>query len=511
MALARTRSVCLLGVEGHGVEVEAHVALREGSLHIVGLPDAVLREARERIRAAIINSGEAWPEGAITVSLSPASLPKRGSGFDLAIAVAVLAAAGEIPVRELASMVLFAELGLDGRTRPVPGVLPAVLSQQGRSPLRYAVAAANATEAALVPEAEVLGVRSLAQLLGWLRGEESAQPPNEPEPGPEEEDTGADGATPLDLADVLGQPTGRKAAEIAAAGGHNLFFLGSPGTGKSMLARRLPTILPPLSPEQSLEVSAVHSVAGSLTRRRPLITEPPFCDPHHTSTRAALVGGGSSVLRPGAASLAHHGILFLDEAPEFDRGVLDALREPVETGEIVVSRSALSTRFPARFMLVLAANPCPCAKPGTACTCSGGVRGRYLSKLSGPLRDRIDLSIELFPVSRAELLADRASAESSRAVAARVARARERSARRLAGTPWHTNADVPGAELRKRFPIAPAALSVLGQALERGRVTARGLDRLLRLSWTLADLAERDAPSAEDTGLALALSAGTGR
>jgi magnesium chelatase family protein len=230
-----------------------------------------------------------------------------------------------------------------------------------------------------------------------------------------------------------------------------------------------------------------------------------------SSTYQRVASSASCALRPGAASLAHHGILFLDEAPEFDRGVLDALREPVETGEIVLSRAALSTRFPARFMLVLAANPCPCAKPGTACTCSGGVRSRYLSKLSGPLLDRIDLTIELFPVSRAELLADRAYAESSRAVAERVASARDRAARRLAGTPWHTNADVPGAELRKRFPIASAALSVLGQALERGRVTARGLDRLLRLSWTLADLAERDAPSAEDTGLALALSAGTGR
>ncbi|MDT0304660.1 YifB family Mg chelatase-like AAA ATPase [Streptomonospora wellingtoniae] len=507
MALARTRSMALIGIDGHIVEIEAHLGDGAAGLTLVGLPDTALREARDRIRAAVVNSGEHWPEGHITVSLSPASLPKRGSGFDLAIAAAVLAAEGAVPPESLRTAVVLAELALDGRTRPVSGVLPAVLAGVRSGHTTFVVARGNAAEAALVPGVSVMAVASLGELLARLRGESVAEDPpgDDPGPKPQTDDTdSSEAARKPDLSDVLGQPVARRALEIAAAGGHHLMMVGPPGTGKSLLAERLPTVLPRLASAESIEVTAVHSVAGTLPDRSPLVVDPPFCAPHHTATRAAIVGGGSTRLRPGCVSLAHRGALFLDEAPEFARGVLDSLRQPLETGEVVVARSAATVRFPARFLLVLAANPCPCGKAGTACTCTSVQRRRYLARLSGPLLDRVDLKVELQPVAHAELLADRAYAESSATVAKRVARARERSAARLAGTPWSTNAEVPGAELRRHFPVPPDALRILAAALERGEISARGLDRALRVAWTVADLGDRE-PAAEDTAYAYAL------
>jgi len=511
------------------VEIESDIENGLPCLFLVGLPDTALREARDRIRAAIVNSREQWPQRRITVGLSPASLPKRGSGFDLGIALSILAAAGTIPAAAIDGVVFLGELGLDGRLRPVRGVLPAMAAAADAGFARVVVAQANAAEAALVPGLQVAGAPNLAALLAWLRGE--------PDAGPAEGSMGAPGAggegparAPAcparppagptrperprpDLSEVLGQPAARRAAEICAAGGHHLSLLGPPGAGKTMLAERLPTVMPPLDRAAALEVTAIHSVAGTLPAGSPLMTEPPFCAPHHTATKAAMVGGGSGIIHPGAASLAHRGCLFLDEAPEFAGDVLDALRQPLESGEVVVARSGLTARFPARFTLVLAANPCPCAKgtaTGTGCSCTPGTKRRYLARLSGPLLDRVDVKVELLPVSRAELLSDRHFAESSPVVAARVAAARERAALRLNGTPWRVNAEIPGSELRRSFPPAPGSLAPLERAMDLGQISARGVDRVIRVAWTLADIAGIARPTVSETSYALGLWLGAG-
>jgi magnesium chelatase family protein len=535
--VARTHSIALVGVEGYPVEIESDIENGLPCLFLVGLPDTALREARDRIRAAIINSREQWPQRRITVGLSPASLPKRGSGFDLGIALSILAAAGTIPAAAIDGVAFLGELGLDGRLRPVRGVLPAMAAAAGAGFARVVVAQANAAEAALVPGLQVAGAPDLTALLAWLRGEPDAglpgpgatgpsgtggEVPAPPFAGPARPSAGPAGpsagpARPArprpDLSEVLGQPAARRAAEICAAGGHHLSLLGPPGAGKTMLAERLPTVMPLLDRAAALEVMSIHSVAGTLPAGSPLMTEPPFCAPHHTATKAAIVGGGTGILHPGAASLAHCGCLFLDEAPEFARDVLDALRQPLESGEVVVARCGLTARFPARFTLVLAANPCPCAKgaaTGTACSCTPAAKRRYLARLSGPLLDRVDVKVELLPVTRAELLSDRHFTESSPAVAARVAAARERAAARLHGTPWRLNAEVPGSELRRSFPPAPGSLAPLERAMDLGQISARGVDRVIRVAWTLADIAGIARPTVGETSYALGLWLGAG-
>jgi magnesium chelatase family protein len=511
MALARTYSVALVGVRGHLIEVEADIASGLPATILVGLPDTALREARDRIRAAIVNSGEAWPNSKITVGLSPATLPKRGSGFDLAIAVAILAAAEAVPADALAGKMFLAELGLDGRLRPVPGVLPAVVAAAdaaGPAAQTAVVAAQNVEEAALAPGMRVVGASSLAEVIVWLRGGPQPELPADPVPPPGPPPVAAM-VKKLDLADVLGQAEARLAVEICAAGGHHLSLLGPPGAGKTMLAERLPTILPKLETSAAVEVTSIHSIAGYLPAGSGLMTVPPFCAPHHTSSMAAIVGGGTGLVRPGAASLAHQGILFLDEAPEFHRDVLDALRQPLESGEVVIARAASHAVFPARFTLVLAANPCPCAKspgPGKGgCSCSPAVRRRYLARLSGPLLDRVDVKVRLQPASRADILHDRKYAEPSATVAQRVAAARARTTTRLAGTPWRLNAQVPGTELRRAYAPAAGALAPLDRAMELGQVSARGTDKIIRVAWTLADLAAKDRPEAGEIHQALAL------
>ena len=541
MPVARTHSIALVGVQGHPVEIETDIENGLPGLLLVGLPDTALREARDRIRAAIINSGEQWPQRRITVGLSPASLPKRGSGFDIGIAISIMAAAGRVPMAAIDGVSFLGELGLDGRLRPVLGVLPAVAGAAAAGFGKVAVPQACAAEAGLVPGLRVVGAPSLKALLAWLRGDlaagrdvtaaDSGEGAGSPAGGGPASGSGPlAGRGPLvgttrragggqaggrpDLADVLGQPAARRAAEISAAGGHHLFLLGPPGAGKTMLAERLPTILPALDRAAALEVTAIHSVAGTLPPGQPLLAGPPFCAPHHTATKAAIVGGGSGIIRPGAASLAHRGCLFLDEAPEFGRDVLDALRQPLESGEVVVARSGLTARFPARFTLVLAANPCPCASgPGAAagCTCTPTQRRRYLARLSGPLLDRVDVKVGFLPVSRAELLSDRGFAEPSAVVAARVQAARQRAAARLGHTPWRSNAEIPGSELRRAFVPGPGALRPLERALELGEISARGVDRVIRVAWTLADLAGVGRPTIDQTSYALGLWLGVGR
>jgi magnesium chelatase family protein len=522
--LARTYSVALVGVTGHVVEVEVDIANGLVGMILVGLPDTALREARDRIRAAMVNSGEVWPQRKITVGLSPASLPKRGSWFDLAIAVAVLTAAGKVPRAAVDRLIFFGELGLDGRLRPVRGVLPAVAAAADNGFGTVMVAEQNASEAALVPGVQIIAASSLTAAADWLRGTPGlrSQPAARLEGGRERPEGrearghhgGPEGAMAPDLADMLGQSMARRAAEVCAAGGHHLSLLGPPGVGKTMLAERIPTILPRLDTAAALEVTAIHSVAGTLPPQVPLLTEPPFLAPHHTATKAAIVGGGSGTILPGSASLAHRGVLFLDEAPEFARDVLDALRQPLEAGEVVVARSGVTTRFPARFTLVLAANPCPCAKISGAaggCSCSPATRRRYLGRLSGPLLDRVDVKIELEPVGRKELLNDRNFAESSRTVAQRVTQARERAAHRLRGTPWRLNAEVPGSELRRTWPPGPGSLAVLERCLERGQVSARGVVKVVRVAWTIADLAGKARPAKDECHAALGLWLGVRR
>lgn len=496
MPLARAWSVALFGVDGVVVEIEADIGGGRPKTQLVGLPDAALNEAKERMRAAVRNSGLEWPAELITLGLSPADLPKGGSGYDLALACSVLVAAERVPPGRLAHTVLIGELALDGRVRPVRGVLPGLLAARRAGLSRAVVPTSTLPEAALVGDIEVLGAECLDDVLGWLRGEDGRLTLPGPHPPQPEADI-------PDLLDVLGQPEARWALEVAAAGAHHLLLLGPPGTGKTMLARRLPGLLPQLSHEQALEVTAIHSLAGTLSPESPLIITPPFIAPHHSTSVPALVGGGVGTAKPGAISKAHHGVLFMDEACEYGPHRLESLRTALEEGEIRLARRDGVARYPARFQLVLATNPCPCAPPREVdCSCSPHTRRRYLSRLSGPLLDRVDLRVRMRPIT-AMSLADGTQPESTDAVRARVEKARHRATERWAAHGWLTNAEVPGPVLRRDFALPRSATALLDRGLAAGVVTARGADRCLRVAWTLADLADLPQPGPDQVSAAL--------
>ncbi len=503
MTLARTRGITLQGLRGEVVDIEVDVGHGLPAYTLLGLPDAALSESRDRIRSAIANSQRIWPNKKVTVSLSPAWLPKSGSGFDLAIAISILAASEQIDISGFSETLFLGELALDGSLRAIRGVLPITIAARGHGMKRIIVPQGNFTEARLIDDLDVISFETLNEVLRWIA---TGQRNESPQMALETDVSRSE----LDMADVRGQSDAKFALEVAAVGGHHMIMIGPPGTGKTMLAERFSTILPPLSQEESIEVTAIHSIAGELRNRSSLSRIPPFCAPHHSTTTVAMVGGGAHQIKPGAVSLAHHGVLFIDEAPECASGILDSLRQPMESGVVSISRASGTVSYPARFILILAANPCPCGRffgRGRSCECSSLQVRRYLNKLSGPLIDRMDLRLVVETPRRSDLASD-AAEEKSEAIRSRIMEARKRTLERLREYGLTLNSQVPSNLLRSPLKAEKSAMSHLHSLIDKEAITARGFHKVLRVAWSISDLRDYDRPGLEEVEIALALRAG---
>ncbi|MBQ5903436.1 MAG: YifB family Mg chelatase-like AAA ATPase [Alistipes sp.] len=496
----KTYAGAIVGIDAVKVTVEVNLTGGGIGLYLVGLPDNAVKESEERIRAAFENSEERFSGRKVVVNLAPADLKKEGAAFDLPIAIGILAAMGRVETTLLDETMLAGELSLDGGVKPVRGVLSLALAARKAGLKRLILSEENVAEAAVVRELEIIGVKSLRQTIDYLNGELTLTAAEAVESLEMEQG----GRYAEDFADVKGQLHVKRALEIAAAGGHNILMIGSPGSGKTMLARRLPTILPPLQLEEALETTKIHSVAG-LQRFEGLMASRPFRAPHHTASPVSLIGGGQTP-RPGEVSLAHNGVLFLDELPEFGRSVLEVLRQPLEDREIVVSRARYNVTYPANFTLVAAMNPCPCGyynHPTKECTCSPGAVHRYMGRISGPLMDRIDMHIEVTPVEPSELQSAE-EGERSAVVRERVMRAREIQRRRFEGIEGvHTNARMNSAMVRQYCMLDEASDRLLKRAMERLSLSARAFDRILKVSRTIADLAGREQIAQSDVAEAI--------